>query len=152
MVLRTDGPVIAQILARLAPCKIRRPKNFLRDPEAEWLGCSTLPQKDIGSGSVVMDAREREKSQSRRPSIKRPWEEDAVLPDTIKAWFGATLPPIDPIQYHRTSIPRQVEARGNLHLYQTDSRDVGAKRVRYEGDNDYIPFRDGKLQSQAPRK
>jgi hypothetical protein len=100
-----------------------------------------------------MDARERERSQSRRPSIKRPWEEDAVLPEAGNAWFGATLPPIDHQQYRRTSTSRQAEAGGNLHnIYQPDSRDVGAKRVRYEGENDYTPFPDRKLQSQESRK
>ncbi|PMD36483.1 hypothetical protein L207DRAFT_82607 [Hyaloscypha variabilis F] len=96
-----------------------------------------------------MDARGREKS--RRPSIKRPWEEDDVLPEPDNAWFGATLPPIDSLQYRRTSISTQVaEAGGNLHnIYQPNSREAGAKRVRYEGGTDYNPFPDGKLQSQA---
>ena len=121
--------------------------------QAGWLGCSTLPQKDIGSGSVVMDARERERSQSRRPSIKRPWEEDAILPETGNAWLGTTLPPIDPVPYRRPSISRQPEPGGLLHnLYQPDNREFVAKRARYEGNNDYIPFPDGKLQSQASRK
>ena len=101
---------------------------------------------------MVMDARGREKS--RRPSIKRPWEEDDVLPEPDNAWFGATLPPIDSLQYRRTSISTQVaEAGGNLHnIYQPNSREAGAKRVRYEGGTDYNPFPDGKLQSQASRK
>jgi hypothetical protein len=100
-----------------------------------------------------MEARERERCHSRRPSIKRPWEEDAVLPETGNAWIGATLPPIDPVPYRRTSLSRQAEAGGNLHnLYQPDNRDVGAKRVRYEGNNDYISVSDGKLPFQAPRK
>jgi len=74
------------------------------------------------------------------------------LPEADNAWSGAILPPIDPLQYRRTSISRQTEGGGNLHdIYQPNSRDVGAKRVRYEG-NDYIPFPDGKLQSQASRK
>jgi len=124
--------------------------------QAGWLRCSTLPQKDIGSGRVVMDARERERPQSRRPSIKRPWEEDPILPEMGNAWLGTTLPPIDPVPYRRPSISRQPEPGGNLHnLYQPnvlDDRDFVAKRVRYEGNNDYIPFSDSKLQSQAPRK
>lgn len=98
---------------------------------------------------MVMDAREREKSHSRRPSLKRPWEEDAVSPGTGSGWFGATLPPIDPVQHRRTSVSRQADAEGSFHLYQPDKRDVEAKRVRYEADNDYIHFPDGKLQSQA---
>lgn len=99
-----------------------------------------------------MDAREREKSQSRRPSLKRPWEEDDVSPGTRSGWFGATLPPIDPVQYRRTLVSRQADVEGSFQLYQPDQRDVEAKRVRYEEDNDYIHFPDGKLQSQASRK
>lgn len=102
---------------------------------------------------MVMDAREREKSQSRRPSIKRPWEEDAISPETGNAWLGTTLPPIDPVPYRRPSISRQAEPRGNLHnLYQPDNREFVAKRVRYEGNNDYTSFPEGKLQSPAFRK
>jgi hypothetical protein len=67
-------------------------------------------------------------------------------------WYGATLPPIDPIQYRRTPLSRQADAEGSFHLYQPDKRDAEAKRVRYEADNDYIHFPDGKLQSQASRK
>jgi hypothetical protein len=102
---------------------------------------------------VVMDAREREKPQSRRPSIKRPWEEDTILPEAGNAWYGATLPPIDSLQYRRTSTSWQAKAGGNLHnIYHPDSREVEAKRVRYEGENDYITFPEGELQSQASRK
>lgn len=152
IVLCTDRPLIAQILSGLAPCKTRRPK-FPAGPKAGWLGSSTLPLKDIGSGSVVMDAREREKSQSRRPSIKRPWEEDIVLPEAGNTWFGATLPPIDPLQCRRTPTSKQAEAGGNFHnISHPDSREDGAKRARYEGGNDYIAFPEGKVQSQASRK
>lgn len=62
------------------------------------------------------------------------------------------MPPIDPVQYRRTPVSRQADAEGSFHLYQPDKRDVEAKRVRYEADNDYIHFPHGKLQSQASRK
>lgn len=98
-----------------------------------------------------MDAREREEPQLRRPSIKRPWEEEPISPGTGNAWQGNTLPPIDPAPFRRPSLPIGPELGGNFsNLYQ-NSRDFGAKRVRYEGTRDYIALsREGKLQSQAP--
>jgi hypothetical protein len=151
-VLRTDRPSLAQILtsstlpdtrAEAISCKI----------QAGWLRCSTFPWKDISAGSVAMDGRERENSQSRRPSIKRPWEEAAISPEMGNSWLGTTLPPIDSAPYHRPSISWQAEIGGNLdNLYQPDNSEVVAKRARYEANNDYTSFPEGKLQSQPSRK
>ena len=106
-----------------------------------------------------MDAKDRERSQSRRPSIKRPWEEDSVLPERGYAWLGTSLPPIGPPPHRRPSVPtlpRHDDVGpdgGNLHsLYHPVNRESGPKRVRYEGSDDYLSAADLKLQSRAPRK
>ncbi|KAH7418272.1 hypothetical protein BKA64DRAFT_194966 [Cadophora sp. MPI-SDFR-AT-0126] len=81
-----------------------------------------------------MDAREGEDSQSRRPSIKRPWEEDYVLQEQVNAWKGTRLPPID-ASYRRPSLPPRFtepeDIWGNHHGPET--RGGEAKRIRYEG-------------------
>ncbi|KAE8451281.1 hypothetical protein EG329_004446 [Mollisiaceae sp. DMI_Dod_QoI] len=108
-----------------------------------WRDCSTRPQQDIGSGSaVVMDARERVESQSRRPSIKRPWDEDIASQENTNTWHstGLPLPPIDVVPYRRPSLSRAAEIEGNFHSrYGSESREAGAKRARYE-EHDYNPL------------
>ncbi|KAH7360592.1 hypothetical protein BKA65DRAFT_189029 [Rhexocercosporidium sp. MPI-PUGE-AT-0058] len=88
-----------------------------------------------------MDAREREASQSRRPSIKRPWEEDYALPQQVNVWSGTRLPPIDASSYRRPSLPPRVTEPEDIwgNHYGSESRDGGAKRARFEG-NDYNSF------------
>jgi hypothetical protein len=81
-----------------------------------------------------MDAREREESQTRRQSIKRPWDEDTAFPEAGNAWHRAILPPIDATPHRRPSIPRGLEAGGMLHSsYGQSSGDSMSKRARYEG-------------------
>ncbi|KAK0129797.1 hypothetical protein ONS96_000349 [Cadophora gregata f. sp. sojae] len=78
-----------------------------------------------------MDAREREDSQSRRPSIKRPWEEEHVSPEQVNIWTGTRLPPID-ASYRRPSLPpRFTETADIWESYGSDSSGGGAKRSRY---------------------
>lgn len=88
-----------------------------------------------------MDAREREDSQSRRPSIKRPWEEEYVLPEQVDVWNGTRLPPIDSSSYRRPSLPPRVTEPEDIwgNHYGSESRDGGAKRARYE-KHDYNSF------------
>jgi hypothetical protein len=94
-----------------------------------------------------MDAREWEQSQSRRSSIKRLWDEDAILvqnPHRIfgnngwnEAGFGpgATLPPIDDISLRRPSLqqPNEPPLR-TTKTYILDGRESVAKRPKYDGD------------------
>lgn len=110
---------------------------------------------------MVMDARERVDSQSRRPSIKRPWDEDTTQSESAKSWHGAglPLPPIDLIPFRRPSLSRAAEIEGSFHSpYRAELRDGGVKRPRYE-DRDYNSLSqenldlNGKiLQTQPPRK
>ncbi|KAG4440219.1 hypothetical protein IFR05_004298 [Cadophora sp. M221] len=88
-----------------------------------------------------MDAREREDSQSRRPSIKRPWEEEYRLPEQVDVWNGTRLPPIDSSSYRRPSLPPRVTEPEDIwgNHYGSESRDGGAKRARYER-HDYNSF------------
>lgn len=106
-----------------------------------------------------MDARERNDSQSRRPSIKRPWEEDIVLPEQANVWSGTRLPPIDPSPYRRPSLPPRVTEPDDIwgHHYGVESRDGGAKRARYEGHDYSMPRENldlsgNSLRAQASRK
>lgn len=90
---------------------------------------------------MVMDAREGVESQSRRSSIKRPWDEDFAPPSSTSLWTGRglSLPPIDVAPYRRPSLSRAAEIEGNLHTrYGSESREGGgiAKRPRYE-QHDY---------------
>lgn len=80
-----------------------------------------------------MDARERENSQSYRPSIKRPWEEETV-PSQPPRWHGNTLPPINAPQHHKQS-PRSRDNGSNLyHPYGIEvGGESAAKRMRQEG-------------------
>ena len=87
---------------------------------------------------MVMDAQEREDSQSRRSSIKRPWDEDATLPEQSNGWNGTILPPIDGAPYRRPSIHLEAESGAGTHSrYGTVSRESAAKKARFEGNNDY---------------
>ncbi|KAL2074817.1 hypothetical protein VTL71DRAFT_8596 [Oculimacula yallundae] len=87
-----------------------------------------------------MDAREREDSQSRRPSIKRPWEEE-YTPVQANVWNGTRLPSIDPSSYRRPSLPLRITEPEDIWGTHngSGSRGGGAKRVRYEGF-DYNSF------------
>jgi len=81
-----------------------------------------------------MDAREREESQIRQQSIKRPWDEDTTLPEAGNTWHRAILPPIDAPPHRRPSILRGLEAGGILHSsYGHSSGESMSKRPRYEG-------------------
>jgi hypothetical protein len=88
-----------------------------------------------------MDAREREDSQSRRPSIKRPWEGEYGLPEQVDVGNGTRLPPIDYSSYRRPSLPPRVTEPEDIWVnhYGSESRDGGAKRARYER-HDYNSF------------
>jgi len=91
-----------------------------------------------------MDAREREDSQSRRPSIKRPWEEEYVLPEQVNVWKGTRLPPID-ASYRRPSLPPQFTETEDSwqNYYGSESSGGGVKRSRYEGhDYNSLPQED----------
>jgi hypothetical protein len=107
---------------------------------------------------VVMDAREWEQSQSRRSSIKRPWDEDAILPQKSNVWNGAILPPIEAVPYRRPSIQRAIEpAAGTHHRYVLETRESVAKKARYEGSDyrsssrDDVGVNGGMLQSRLSR-
>ncbi|KUJ20971.1 uncharacterized protein LY89DRAFT_609265 [Mollisia scopiformis] len=88
-----------------------------------------------------MDARERVESQIRRPSIKRPWDEDPVPPENVGIWpgRGLSLPPIDIASYRRPSLTLTAEDEGNARTrYGSEMRESGgsAKKPRYE-QHDY---------------
>jgi len=109
-----------------------------------------------------MDAREREKSQSRRASIKRPWEEVTVSSDPPRLWHGAPLPPIDAVPFNRAAVSREAEPEDSPQdRYQTNLMGgATAKRARYEGrEHDYnllsrenLDLNGKLLQAQATRK
>jgi hypothetical protein len=110
---------------------------------------------------VVMDARERVDSQSRQPSIKRPWDEDTIQPESAKSWHGAglPLPPIEVVPFRRPSLSRSAGLEGTFQSrYGAELRDGGAKRPRYE-DHDYnslsrenLDLNGRILQTQTSRK
>lgn len=81
-----------------------------------------------------MDVREREESQSRPQKIKRPWDEDQVLPVTERAWYRTILPPINAEPYRRPSIARETESGINHdNPYNIETAERTSKRPRYEG-------------------
>lgn len=84
-----------------------------------------------------MDAREREASQSLRPSSKRPWEEDTTPRENTNFWPGTKLPPIEIVPYRRPSIansPDHAEGGETYSRYdRPDSRDSTPKRAKFEG-------------------
>ena len=86
-----------------------------------------------------MDVLDRVESQSRRASIKRPWEEDTTLPENGNAWHSALLPPIDAVPYRRGSIQRgDIELNGN-NRYSPATKESAMKRPKFEG-HDYNTF------------
>ncbi|CZR54393.1 uncharacterized protein PAC_04277 [Phialocephala subalpina] len=73
------------------------------------------------------------------PSIKRPWDEDTIQPESAKSWHGTglPLPPIEVIPFRRPSLSRSAGLEGTFQSrYGAELRDGGAKRPRYE-DHDY---------------
>jgi len=90
---------------------------------------------------VVMDARGKEVPQSRRLSIKRPWEEDETLPGG-NAWHSTILSSIDAVPYRKPSTTRGAESEGisNTSRYGPEIKESVAKRARHEG-SDYNDFR-----------
>jgi hypothetical protein len=86
-----------------------------------------------------MEVLERDESQSRRASIKRPWEEDTTLPEKGNAWHSALLPPIDAVPYRRGSIQRgDAETNGN-NRYGPLPKESAMKKPKFEG-HDYNTF------------
>jgi len=99
---------------------------------------------------VVMDARQPEQNvqmrvvhsegyQSRRTSIKRPWEDDVPVQSS---WQGETLlPPIDAASFRRPSVANSLskEYEGSLHSgYGPDLiPEATAKRAKYYLGHDY---------------
>jgi hypothetical protein len=87
-----------------------------------------------------MEVHEREQSQSRGSSIKRPWEEDTSSPEKGSLWHSALLPPIDNVPYSRGSVQQGGEgpkwngpdpkesaikkAKFERHEYNTFSRQI----------------------------
>lgn len=84
-----------------------------------------------------MEVLERENSQSRRSSIKRPWEEDTTLPEKDNAWHSALLPPIDTVPYRKVSIQRGGDEGAKWN--GQDSREPVIKKAKFEG-NEYNTF------------
>jgi hypothetical protein len=86
-----------------------------------------------------MDAQVREESQSRRSSIKRPWE-DSSLPEEGNAQLSTSLPPIDTVPYRRPSLLRGLEHGSFANSrHGPDFTESGNKRAKLEG-YDYNPF------------
>jgi len=78
-----------------------------------------------------MDARVREQ-ESRRTSIKRPWE-DTTIPGEIDGRQTISLPPIDIVPFRRPSIPRGVESGIFSDIpYGQDSRERAAKKSKFD--------------------
>lgn len=84
-----------------------------------------------------MEVHEREESQSRRSSIKRPWEEDTSLPEKGNAWHSALLPPIDAVPYRRGSIQHGEDEGPKWH--GSDPKESVMKKAKFEG-HDYNTF------------
>jgi len=84
-----------------------------------------------------MDALARDGSQSRRASMKRPWEEEITLPGPGNAWHPAVLPPIDAVPYRSSSHQRvgDIEVHGK-GWYDSTQRESVLKKPKYEG-HDY---------------
>lgn len=88
-----------------------------------------------------MDARERDESQSRRTSVKRPWdEESAALPELANSRLSTVLPSLDAEPIRRLSAPRGREYWSiSTSRYGAESRDADAERPHIEGQ-DYNSF------------
>lgn len=84
-----------------------------------------------------MEVVEREDSQSRRSSIKRPWEEDTGLPERGNGWHSALLPPIDDVPYRRGSLQRGGDDGRKWN--RPDPKESVLKWPRFEG-HDYNTF------------
>ena len=100
---------------------------------------------------MVMDAPGRELSQSRRLSIKRPWEEDEGLPEAGSGWHSALLPPIDAVPYQRPPIARGAESgvTSNISRYGPEIKESVSKKVRHEG-SEYNGLRRESLDLDGP--
>jgi hypothetical protein len=88
-----------------------------------------------------MDARERDESQPRRMSIKRPWDEaSTAFPDPAGRRLSIVLPPVDAVPRRKLSVP---QARGygpiSTSWYAAEPRGLEAGRAKIEG-HDYLPF------------
>ncbi len=80
---------------------------------------------------AVMDANERVESQSRRSSVKRPWEGDRASLQEVNAWHSSSLPPIDAVPHRRGSI--QIGSHGGpIWDLDPDSVLKKAKLERHE--------------------
>jgi len=79
----------------------------------------------------------REESQSRRPSIKRPWVEDTILPEEGNGQLSGSLLPIDTAPYRRPSIPQGIESGAFLRSRYRES--VANKKPKISG-RDYNTF------------
>jgi hypothetical protein len=88
-----------------------------------------------------MDARERDESQSRRTSNKRPWDGDnTTLPDPAGPRLAPVLPPIDSAPARKLSVPRGTEyGQISTRWYGAESREADTERPKTEG-LDYNPF------------
>jgi hypothetical protein len=85
-----------------------------------------------------MDAREREISQSHRPNIKRPWEEDTTVPEQRNVWPGARLPPLEAISLAGSSTLRTADSGdsgGDYRPHGLTARDLVSKKPRFEGED-----------------
>lgn len=81
----------------------------------------------------------REVSQSRRTSIKRPWE-DISLPEEGITRYPASLPSIDPVPLRRPSIPLGFEhGVFSNSRYGPDTSESVVKKQKFEG-YDYNSF------------
>jgi hypothetical protein len=119
----------------------------------------------------VMDGH-GEQSQSRRTSIKRPWENETALPKQnatnfemtrvagsggIHAYTGATmhspfLPPIDAAPNRRPSILRNNE-RESANNHGLDLRESGVKRSKHEiRDRNTFPRQSFSAKFPPPRE
>lgn len=83
-----------------------------------------------------MDAREREVSQSRSLSIKRPWEENSTVPEKA-TWNGVRLPPVDSMPYARplSGQAQDVDNQDSHSRYHLDARISTPKKARFDEDN-----------------
>lgn len=80
-----------------------------------------------------------EGSQSRRASVKRPWEEDTTLPEKGNAWHSALLPPIDAVPYRRGSLQGgDIETNKN-NQYGSAPKESAVKKAKFEG-HEYNTF------------
>jgi hypothetical protein len=88
-----------------------------------------------------MDARERDESQSRRTSNKRPWDGDTtVFPEPAGSRIAPVLPPIDAAPSRKLLVPRGTEYGSiSTSWYGAESREPDTERPKIEGP-DYNPF------------